>query len=141
MLSTDSTLVKEAARLERESFMQQIEPVQFEPIFETCLQSYDTERQSLEEEARLQDELVERLETANAAFNDARKTLNSAGNQQRERILQGLENGYIKYKEIIVNIETGRKFYNDLAKLAGKYREDCKRFVQSRRAEAVDLER
>lgn len=34
----------------------------------------------------------------------------------------------------------GRKFYNDLAKMLGRFRDDCKAFVQQRRVEASQLE-
>ncbi len=38
------------------------------------------------------------------------------------------------------NLDVGRKFYNDLATLVGKFRDDCRSFAYQRRSEAAQLE-
>nr|KMM73518.1 pH-response regulator protein palA/RIM20 [Coccidioides posadasii RMSCC 3488] len=134
----DSALVKETSRLEREYPMQTIEPGQFEDLFEEHLRLYDSDRDMLNEEQKNQTQIENQIREANKAFIMARK--GDSSTKEREKALQDLENGYIKYNEIISNIEGGRKFYNDLAKLVGRFREECKKFVQQRRMEASQME-
>lgn len=118
--------------------MQTIEPGQFEDLFEEHLHLYDSDRTMLEEEQESQTQLEEQLREANKAFLAARK--GDSSTKEREKALQDLENGYLRYKEIVSNIEVGRKFYNDLAKLVSRFRDECKKFVQQRRMEASQLE-
>ncbi|WEW55531.1 pH-response regulator protein palA/rim20 [Emydomyces testavorans] len=134
----NSALVKETSRLEREYPMQNIEASQFEDLFEEHLRLYDQDRDMLVEEQKNQNQIEDQLRGANRAFTMARK--GDSSTKEREKALQDLENAYIKYKEIISNIEVGRKFYNDLAKLVSRFREECKKFVQQRRMEAGQME-
>ncbi|EGE08160.1 pH-response regulator protein palA/RIM20 [Trichophyton equinum CBS 127.97] len=134
----NSALLEETARLEREFPMQKIQPSQFEGLFEKHLRRYDSDRNMLAEEQRKQDELGEQLREANKAFTAARR--GDSSTKEREKALQDLEIGYLKYKEIVSNIDTGRKFYNDLARIVGRFREDCKKFVNQRRLEASQME-
>jgi programmed cell death 6-interacting protein len=118
--------------------MQKIEPGQFEDLFDEQLRQYDNDREMLSEEQKNQDQIEGQLRDANKSFTNARK--GDSSTKERERALQELENGYLKYKEIISNIDVGRKFYNDLAKLVSRFREDCKKFVHQRRMEASQME-
>lgn len=138
MAPLDSALLEETARLEREFPMQKIQPSQFEGLFEKHLRRYDSDRNMLAEEQRKQDELGEQLREANKVFTAARR--GDSSTKEREKALQDLEIGYLKYKEIVSNIDTGRKFYNDLARIVGRFREDCKKFVNQRRLEASRME-
>jgi programmed cell death 6-interacting protein len=54
--------------------------------------------------------------------------------------LQRLENAYFKYKEIVSNLEVGRKFYNDLSKILDRFRDEVRNYSYGRRAEAAQLE-
>ncbi|KAF2709333.1 BRO1-domain-containing protein [Pleomassaria siparia CBS 279.74] len=108
-------LLREAARLEREYPMQTIEAVQFEGLFDKRLQMYDVDQDMVKDETREQQDAIKRLQDANVAFLNARRGDQST--KQREQALQSLENAYFKYKEIISNLDVGRKFYNDLAKI------------------------
>lgn len=118
--------------------MQKIEPAQFEELFEERLQDYEVDREMLIKEQEDQDELSSRVQEANAAFVNARK--GDSSTREREKALQELENGYLKYKEIISNLDVGRKFYNDLANIVTRFRDSCKAFVNQRRMEASHLE-
>lgn len=118
--------------------MQKIEPGQFEHLFEERLQEYDGDHAMLISEQDEQDQIFARLQDANTAFKNARK--GDSSTRERENALQELENGYLKYKEIISNLDVGRKFYNDLAKMVARFREDCKNFVHQRRIEAGHIE-
>jgi programmed cell death 6-interacting protein len=131
-------LVREAARLEREFPMQAIQASQFEDLFESRLRDYDVDLDMVAQEMRDQDQIVAQVREANRAF--TRAHTGDASTKEREKALQELENGYLKYKEIISNIEVGRKFYNDLAKIVGRFRDDVKAFVHKRRMEASQLE-
>jgi programmed cell death 6-interacting protein len=138
LTSEDPALLKEAGRLEREFPMQKIEPAQFEGLFEERLQDYDVDREMLGKEEEDQEEVSGRVQEANAAFLRARK--GDSSTREREKALQELENGYLKYKEIISNLDVGRKFYNDLANIVTRFRDSCKAFVNQRRVEASQLE-
>ncbi|KAF1997522.1 BRO1-domain-containing protein [Amniculicola lignicola CBS 123094] len=131
-------LLREAARLEREYPMQTIEAVQFEGLFDKRLQMYDVDQDMVKQEAQEQQEAVQRLQDANAAFVNARRGDQST--KQREQALQSLENAYFKYKEIISNLDVGRKFYNDLAKIVNRFRDDCRSFAYQRKQEASQVE-
>lgn len=118
--------------------MQPIQASQFEDLFEERLHLYDSDFEMLAQERNEQDEISAELREANLAFTRAHQ--GDSSTKEREKALQELENGYLKYKEIISNIEVGRKFYNDLAKVVGRFRDDCKAFVQQRRMEASQME-
>lgn len=118
--------------------MQKIEAAQFEDLFEQRLQQYDVDKNMLAQEQADQDQVASRIRDANSAFLNARKGDHST--KDREQALQELETGYIKYKEIVSNLDVGRKFYNDLAGIVNRFRENCKAYVHQRRAEATDLE-
>jgi programmed cell death 6-interacting protein len=118
--------------------MQPIEASQFESLFEDHLRLYDTDLETITQERNDQNEIVSQVREANRIFIKARQ--GDSSTKEREEALQDLENGYIRYKEIISNIEMARRFYNDLAKMLGRFRDDCKAFVQQRRVEASQLE-
>lgn len=128
----------EAGRLEREYPMQKIEPAQFEDLFEKRLERYDPDRAMIVEEEEDQEGISSRLKEANASFLHARR--GDSSTHEREQALQKLENAYNKYKEIVSNLDVGRKFYNDLAKIVSRFRDDCRSFAYQRRTEAGQLE-
>ena len=134
----NKALMAETARLEREYPMQPIQPAHFEDLFEERLGQYSDEQHFVEEERSAQNRQTSGLRDANSAFANARK--GDTSTREREKALQQLENAYLKYKEIVSNINTGRKFYNDLAKIATRFRDDCKNFAYQRRIEANSLE-
>ncbi|KAK7509497.1 BRO1-like domain-containing protein [Phyllosticta citriasiana] len=137
------SLLFETARLERAYPMQPIEAIQFEGLFSAHLEeNWNPETSELlSSESQLQSTLVSRLTAANAAFNAARAPSTNKSSSDREAALQKLENAYFKYKEVISNLDVGRKFYNDLAKVVGRFREDARAFAYARRAEAASGER
>jgi programmed cell death 6-interacting protein len=134
----NSSILSEAARLEREYPSQNIVPAHFEDFFEQRLSKYYSDLDALKSEAEEQDRLTAQLESANSSFVSARK--GDASSKEREQALQRLENAYFKYKEIVSNLEVGRKFYNDLAKIVGRFRDNCKAFVYDRREEGMRME-
>lgn len=130
----------ESHRLEREFPMQPVSASQFEHLFEERLEAYEADRENLQLEQEDQDQLSQRIREANRAFNDARKGETEQVTKSRERALQDLEMGYVKYKEIVQNLENGRKFYNDLAGHVSRFRDGVRTAVAQRRQEASELE-
>jgi programmed cell death 6-interacting protein len=118
--------------------MQPIQASQFEDLFEQKLRLYDSDRDMLAQEWKDQEQISGQVREANRNFTRAHK--GDSSTKERETALQELENGYLKYKEIISNLEVGRKFYNDLTKIVGRFRDDAKTFVHQRRMEASQLE-
>ncbi|KAI9815101.1 MAG: pH-response regulator protein palA/rim20 [Pycnora praestabilis] len=134
----NTVILAEAARLEREYPMQKIEAGQFEDLFERRLQRYDSDRAMISEEQEEQEQIAFRLQETNTSFFNARR--GDTSTKEREQALQKLENAYFKYKEIISNLDVGRKFYNDLAKIVGRFRDESKSFAYQRRSEAGRME-
>ncbi|TVY88699.1 pH-response regulator protein [Lachnellula willkommii] len=134
----NSSILAETARLEREYPSQTVVPAHFEDFFEKRLSKYDTDLSTLKSEAEEQEQLIRALESANASFVAARQ--GDSGSREREQALQKLENAYFKYKDIVKDLEGGRKFYNDLARMVGRFRDGAKGFVYERREEALRLE-
>ncbi|KAK4935836.1 pH-response regulator protein palA/rim20, partial [Elasticomyces elasticus] len=134
----NSDLLREAGRLEREYPMQKVEAVQFEDFFDKRLEKYNPDKAAVGEEQQEQESIMSHLQVVNAAFVAAKK--GDSSSKEREQALQSLENAYLKYKEIISNLDTGRKFYNDLAGIVARFRDDCRNFVYQRRAEASQQE-
>ena len=131
-------ILAETARLERDFPMQKIEPANYEDLIQERLEQYDEDKSYVTSERSAQEGLVAEIKEANSGFVNARK--GDSSTRERERALQQLENAYIRYKEIIGNIDTGRKFYNDLANIVTRFRDDCKNFAYQRRMEANQLE-
>jgi programmed cell death 6-interacting protein len=119
--------------------MQTIEAVQFEGLFDKRLQMYDEDQDMVQVEEKEQAEAIQRLQNANSAFLVARRGDQST--KKREQALQNLENAYFKYKDIISNLDVGRKFYNDLAKIVNRFRDDARSFAYQRKSEASALEK
>ena len=119
--------------------MQKIEPGSFEDLFARRLHRYDADKSSLADERTEQDELAARVKEANTAFRNARK--GDSSSREREQALQQLEGCYLKYREIVSNLDVGRKFYNDLAKIVGRFRDESREFAHGRRVEAAHIER
>lgn len=136
---SDSVILIEAARLEREFPMQKIEPAQFENLFEERLQRYDSDRRMVLEEQEEQNHIATQVKETNAAFTSARQ--GDSSTKQREQALQRLENAYVKYKEIMANLDTGRRFYNDLAGNVSRFCDGCSTFAYRRRVEAKQFEK
>ena len=130
-------ILAETARLEREFPMQKIEPAQFENLFEERLERYDEDRELIKTEGEEQENLIAKLKDANRTFTDERR--GDTSTREREIALQKLENAFVKYKEIIGNLNTARTFYNGLAKIVGRFRDECKNFAYQRRVEAGQL--
>jgi len=114
-------------------------PADFEDFFSRRLDTHYSENRN---EYRLDQtestKLCARLREANTSFVKSRRTDTSL--EERERALQKLETGYLKFLEIAQNLDEGRKFYNELARMLGRWREEIRGFVYQRKKEARDLE-
>ena len=116
-----------------------MEASDFEPLFGSRLEArYSADKQLLVQEADEQQNLVARLKEANASFLASRRMDSSL--KDRETAIQMLESGFMKYKELIANMDVGRKFYNDLARLLSRFSDEAKHFVYQRRIEAGRIE-
>ncbi|TGJ84217.1 hypothetical protein E0Z10_g4518 [Xylaria hypoxylon] len=137
-----SDILAEAARLERsQAVATAIVPAHFEDFFEKRLDSlYEPDLEMVQKEAAEQEKLSSDLHRANREFESQKKIVGDKGNREREQALQQLENVYYKYKELTSNVEVGRKFYNDLSRIVGNFRDSARTFVTERRREARMLE-
>lgn len=137
-----SDILTEAARLERtHAVATAIVPAHFEEFFEKRLDLlYEPDLELVQAEATEQEKLITELIRVNREFESQKKAVGDKGNREREQALQKLENAYYKYKELISNAEAGRKFYNDLNRIIGGFRDGARNFVADRRREARMLE-
>lgn len=134
-------IMKEAGRLERTYPNTQIVPAHFEDFFEKRLDSmYEADLAQIEKEAAEQDRMLADVTRANREFESQKKIAGDRGSREREAALQTLDNAYYKYKEIVSDVEKGRKFYNDLSKIVGSLRDRCRDWVGERRKDARALE-
>lgn len=134
-------IMKEAARLERTYPNTQIVPAHFEDFFEKRLDSmYESDVAQVEKEAAEQEKMLADVTRASKDFEAQKKTVGDRGSREREAALQALDSAYYKYKEIVSNVEVGRKFYNDLSKIVGSFRDRCRDWVGERRKDARALE-
>lgn len=135
-------ILKEAARLERAYPSTPLQTVHFEEFFEKRLDKlYEPELEALEKEAQDQENLLTLVERANREFDAQKRLIDAKGHRDREQVLQKLNGAYFKYKEIVANLEVGRKFYNDLNRIvAHGFRDAVKAWVAERRLEAQRLE-
>ena len=135
-------ILKEAARLERTYPSTTIVTAHFEDFFEKRLDKlYEPEVEAVTKEELEQDQLLQEVERANREFEAQKRKVGDKGSREREQALQKLDSAYFKYKEIVNNLEVGRKFYNDLNKIVGPgFRDVVKGWVAQRRMEAKSLE-
>jgi programmed cell death 6-interacting protein len=131
-------LLREASRLEREHPMRPISASQFDYLFDEWLRKYDVDKEDLKREEAEQRRLLSRVQDASSSFQSAKK--GDTSSSEREKALQNMENAYTTYKQIMRDLEAGRKFYNDLLGIVTGFRDDCRNFVYGRRIEAQALE-
>lgn len=135
-------ILKEAARLERTYPNTSLAPAHFEDLFEKRLDRlYEPEVEALAKESQEQEQLEAEIERLNREFESQKRQIESRGYNERQQALQNLDNAYFKYKEVVSNLDVGRKFYNDLSKIVGQgFRDVVKGWVVQRRMEARALE-
>ena len=131
--------MNETTRFERENPDQDLNATRFDEIFDGRLVRYDKGKEVVREEKEAQMELISQLREAHATFAQAKR--GDVSNRKREEELQSLETGYAKYNEIISNLEVGRRFYKDLAKIVTRFRDECKAYARERNTELNQLER
>lgn len=136
-------VLTEAYCFEREHPKSTLTAAYFDNIFESRLDSlYEDELALVEREGQEQKIQLAEVARINDEF-EASKQRAAHGQPQakeREAALQSLDAAYRKYTETINNIETGRKFYNDLSKIVGQFRDKCRAWVAERRSDARSLE-
>lgn len=135
-------ILKEAARLERSYPTTALVPAHFEEFFDKRLDKlYEPEIDAIDKEAQDQERILTDIQRINREFESQKRQMGERGNREREMALQKLDNAYFKYKEIVNNLEVGRKFYNDLNKIVGPgFRDVIVGWVAQRRMEARALE-
>jgi programmed cell death 6-interacting protein len=134
-------ILKETARLERAYPGTAVVPAHFEDFFEKRLDSlYEQDMELVEKEAAEQEKVLGEVGKLDGEFQAQKTKAGDQGNREREAALQRLDNAYNKYKEIVNNVEVGRKFYNDLSRIVGQFRDQARAWVNKRRKDARDLE-
>lgn len=136
-------ILRETARLERAYPGTTLAAAHFDDFFERRLDSlYEEDLALLERETIEQDKCLNEVGKVSREFEAQRRAAGSdkAGGKEREAALQKLDSAFYKYKEIVSNVEVGRKFYNDLSKIVGTFRDTCRTWVAERRKDARSLD-
>jgi programmed cell death 6-interacting protein len=141
LTTPDPKLVEESTRLERDNPLQKIDAAQFEPLFESRLEMYASDKAALQAEDAEQSATSARLRAASAAFSAARASGDDETGRARRAALQRLARAHTAYREVASHLDAGRRFYNDLARMATAFRDRCREFALRRRDEAARLER
>ncbi|KAI6246716.1 pH-response regulator protein palA/RIM20 [Erysiphe necator] len=134
------SILAESIRLENLYPSQKITAAHFEDFLEERLSKYDPYICALQTEENEQNRQLMQLEICHKEFMKAKVDDGVIG-KQREKTLQELENAYFQYKEIIVNLESGRKFYNDLNQIIRKFGDEAKFWAAQRSEECIRIER
>lgn len=134
-------ILPEAARLERTYPTTAIVPTHFADFFDKRLDSmYEVDMEMLQKEAADQEKVLAEVQRANREVEAQKRNGGDKGSKEREKALQRLDNAYIKSKDIVKNVEVGRKFYNDLSRIVGQFRDHARGWVNERRKDARSLE-
>ena len=136
-------ILVEAARLERAYPTTAIATAHFEDFFEKRLDRlYESELEAVERDKQEQEKIVQEVRRANKEFEAQKRQVDRAGggSGEREKALQKLDGAYYKYKEIVSNVEVGRKFYNDLSQIVEQWRGLVRGWVSERMRDARSLE-
>lgn len=135
-------ILAEVTRLERANPDATITPAHFEDMIEKRLDRlYEHELKALDEEVKEQGSILNQLDRAHLDFLHQKSSMDGRQLREREQALQKLDSAYFKYKEIVNNLEVGRKFYNDLSKIVGQgFRDVIKAWVAQRAIDARVLE-
>jgi programmed cell death 6-interacting protein len=136
-----SDILTEANRLERAYPNTAISTTHFEDFFAKRLDgTYEVDLELLEKEAAEQERILSEVQRANQEFEAQKRRMGDKGGKEREAALQRLDNAYYKYKEIVNNVDVGRKFYNDLGRIVGQFKDNAAAWVNERRRDARSLE-
>ncbi|KAL8287149.1 hypothetical protein RQP46_003601 [Phenoliferia psychrophenolica] len=109
---------------------------QFETLFEERMEGFARYRREVGESASRQEDALDRIKTANAAFVASRKSDERV--KLREKALQDLEAAFHKFRELATNLAEGLKFYADVAGLLNELRDSCKQWAYARDVESRD---
>ncbi|KAK9461740.1 BRO1-like domain-containing protein [Lipomyces oligophaga] len=134
-------VLKETARLEQMDPLGKIEATMFEKQFTTRLKGlYDEDKKRLDKESEEQSRLLTEIELTNMDFSAALAKARGSVASARETAIQRLETAYFQYKELMTNLEDGRKFYNDFSRSLTQFQDEVNDFVFSRRIDARETE-
>lgn len=137
-------ILAEAARLERVFPDTPLAAAHFEDFFDRRLDAlYERDVEDVSgREVQEQERVLAEVTRAHREFEAQKRSGGGEKGAAREReaALQKMDDAYFKYKEIVSNLEVGRKFYNDLGCIVTQFRDGCRAWVNERMKEARALE-
>lgn len=127
-------IMREAAGFERWA---EVLPAMFETAIQDGVAKYAKFRDDIEAGAERQEQTLEEIKAANAAFIQSRKE--DPVVKDRELALQSLDFAYHKYKEIRRDLTEAMAWHNNIGKAISSFKEDCKTFHKLRQADMREL--
>ncbi|CAK9435701.1 uncharacterized protein LODBEIA_P04280 [Lodderomyces beijingensis] len=112
----------------------------FELVYESHLKLFDPDLSYIQTTKKTQQRLEQRIDAANSKFEQLYSSSVNATQQRRQRALQDLDTAYVKYLEIISNLDEGTKFYRDFIHKANDVLHEFDEFLSRRRVESRELE-
>ncbi|CAG8486941.1 3280_t:CDS:10 [Acaulospora colombiana] len=126
-------LLKEAARITAANgTATKIEPSQFEDLFTEQMKRYDKFLELAEKESERQDRI---LNNVGEKFKELSEKRVSKNDSERVKALTNLENAYNKFREILMNLQEGIKFYSDFDNTLNEFKKNCEEFARFRHDE------
>ncbi|RLV93972.1 pH-response regulator protein [Spathaspora sp. JA1] len=108
----------------------------FEPIYDEHIKIFAQDLRYLENQKREQIELDLKLDDLTKKFQQACTVTATP----RQESLQALETAYVKYLEVITNLNEGKKFYTDFIIKSNVVLKECEEHLYKQRIESRDLE-
>ncbi|KAI3406811.2 RIM20 [Candida oxycetoniae] len=118
----------------------QIKSTNLELIYEAHLKILDQDLAYLQQTKQDQQQLEHQIEALNSKFLAHYHTSVSSTQLQRQQALQSLDAAYVKYLEIISNLEEGVKFYHDFINKGTRLLHELEEYLGKRRMESRELE-
>lgn len=117
-----------------------IEPVKFEAVYERHIRFLSTDLKYVEQQKKQQMVLEQKIEATNAEFVEKKNIPYNEKQQARLGALQVLEEAYVRYLELISNLNHASNFYSDFLDRGNVVLHDTDQYLYARREEARELE-
>ncbi|CAG8441901.1 126_t:CDS:10 [Dentiscutata heterogama] len=132
-------LLKEAAKITANGTAIKIEPAHFEELFIEEMKKYDNFLVFVQRETENQEKLLNQIDGKYRELTEKRKR--AMNNPGRTETIEKFKMAYQKFREILLNLQEGIKFYHNLEITLRDYQKKCQEFATYRHKEGYELVR
>ncbi|KAK6205540.1 BRO1-like domain-containing protein [Scheffersomyces amazonensis] len=112
----------------------------FESLYDRNLQIFREDLKQLEASKNRQIAFENEIDMLNNRFVTEFRSGNDRSQTKRKEVLQTLENVYVKYLDVMSNLNEGSKFYIDFITKGNAVLQECDQFLFQRRLQAREIE-